>query len=540
MIDDGAPERPTRAQRLRDRTARGVGARHAWDLYDVACIVVVAVATVALHPVHGMLSHPYWLDEAWVAVLTKAPILRVVGLRAPAPAGFLILLRFVPGSGLQRARLVVLLFSALATVMAYVIARAVSWPSRFHARVAALAAALLVMMAPAALVRNDLKQYTCDAFCALVVVAVGAWADRDPARSRLWWLALTGVVVLPFSSTSMFVTVAAFTGLLVSAAIDRSWRRVRTIVAIGALAGIGVGGYFAAVVAPTTNAKLQAFWDSFYLSGSPQHVVHVSWDRLVTLQSHLAMPASVFVLFFLCGVAVLVKLRAKALAVMVPFLWVEMVVVGRVRKYPFLDLRTSTFLLMASLVIVAIGAAGLVFALAAAPVARNAIRYGAAGVVGAGLTALFLAGSVGHVHQLAIPDEDVRSPTLYVAAHSGPRDVIVVNDVGNFGFSYYWPRGPVHFHRNDTGQDFGAEAVDAHALYTPARTYAAILGTMREAVVRWKREGPGSRIFIVRTHNTPAELEDWRRSFDVLHLVPQRLHEGGDLVIEIGPLLPSS
>ena len=332
-----------------------------------------------------------------------------------------------------------------------------------------------------------------------------------PARSRLWWLALAGLVVLPFSSASMFVTVAAFAGLLVSAAIHRSWRRVTHHRRDRGARGHRCRRVFPAVVAPTTNAKLQAFWDSFYLSGSPQHVVHVSWNRLVMLQSHLAMPAAVFVLFFLVGVAVLAKLRAKALAVMVPFLWVEMVVVGRVRKYPFLDLRTSTFLLMASLVIVGIGAAGLVFALAAAPVARNAIRYGAAGVVGAVLTP-FLAGSVGHVHQLAIPDEDVRSPTLYVAAHSGPRDVIVVNDVGNFGFSYYWPRGPSHFHRNDTGQDFGAEAVDAHAIYTPARTYAAILGQMREAVDRWKREGPGSRIFIVRTHNTPAELKDWRGS----------------------------
>ena len=50
------------------------------------------------------------------------------------------------------------------------------------------------------LIRNDLKQYTCDAFCALVVLAVAAWADRDPARSRRVVARRRRVVVLPFSS----------------------------------------------------------------------------------------------------------------------------------------------------------------------------------------------------------------------------------------------------------------------------------------------------------------------------------------------------
>ena len=245
------------------------------------------------------------------------------------------------------------------------------------------------------------------------------------------------------------------------------------------LAGVGVAGYFALVVAPTTNAKLQAFWDPFYLSGSPQHVVHVAWNRLVTLQSHLAMPAALFVVLFALGIAVLVKLHTNAIAVTVPFLWVEMVAIGRVRKYPFLDLRTSHFLLMASLVVVAIGVSGLVFALAAVPVspgprsgsrprAWSARCWPAASSRAASVTCT----------GPAIPDEDVRSPTLWVAAQQQPRDVIVVNDVGNFGFSYYWPHGSVLFHRNDTGQDFGAEAVAAHAIYTPSRTYAAIFATM--------------------------------------------------------------
>jgi hypothetical protein len=151
------------------------------------------------------------------------------------------------------------------------------------------------------------------------------------------------------------------------------------------------------------------------------------------------------------------------------------------------------------------------------------------------MTSLFLTGSVSHVHQLAIPNEDVRSPTLYVAAHRRPHDVIVVNDVGQFGFYYYWPRGPLAFHRNNSGQDFGTEAVDANAVYAPQRTYPAILATMRTAVDRWHRAGSGSRIFIVRTHTTSDELKAWKRAFTELGVVPQHIAAGGDLVLMIGP-----
>ena len=63
-----------------------------------------------------MLKHPFWLDEAWVAVLTRAPLTRLPRLSSSAPFGFVALLKLVPGSGLQRGRLVVLGFSVLTVV----------------------------------------------------------------------------------------------------------------------------------------------------------------------------------------------------------------------------------------------------------------------------------------------------------------------------------------------------------------------------------------------------------------------------------------
>jgi hypothetical protein len=209
-----------------------------WDRYDTAFVVATVIATTIVHPLHRILSHPYWLDEAWVAVLTKAPLSRLPRLSSSSPVGFVALLKLVPGTGLQRARLVVLAFNALTVVMAYVLTRSLSWPSRARARFAAIVAALVVLLVPVSLLRNDLKQYTCDAFCALVVLAVGAWADREPRRIRLWLLVATALIVAPFSSTSAFVSVAVFAGLLASALLARNVRRALEIAAAGAVTAV--------------------------------------------------------------------------------------------------------------------------------------------------------------------------------------------------------------------------------------------------------------------------------------------------------------
>ena len=154
-----------------------------WSWFDTAIVVAVAVATVLVHPIHLLLTKPFWLDEAWVAVLTKAPLRQLPRMSSTAPVGFVALLRFVPGSGLQRGRLVVLGFSVLTAITAYVLARGLRWKQRWLAQFGATVAALVVMLAPFSLVRNDLKQYTCDGFCALLLLRVrrAGRAAEEPA-----------------------------------------------------------------------------------------------------------------------------------------------------------------------------------------------------------------------------------------------------------------------------------------------------------------------------------------------------------------------
>ena len=142
-----------------------------------------------------------------------------------------------------------------------------------------------------------------------------------------------------------------------------------------------------------------------------------------------------------------------------PLLWLEMAVIGRLRRYPYLDLRTSQFLLVSSLFVVALGAVGLVGAARALPPVRgHAIGTGAAGVVAVALAVLFTVGMRPRtsVSSTFPPKTCGRRPSRSprnAAAH----DVVLVNESANFGFSYYWPHGHMTFHHDDSGQGFGTE-----------------------------------------------------------------------------------
>jgi len=500
-----------------------------WDRFDSLIAAAGAIATFFVHPVHLILSRPYWLDEAWLAVLTKVPITHLPRYSAIAPFGFVALLRFVPGSGPQRARLVVLAFSAATVVMAYVLVRRCGWTSKWFSRFAATAAALVVMLAPLSLGRNDLKAYTSDAFCALLIFTVAIRVDRPPGTTPVWWLAVASLAALPFSSTSVFVSAAAFAGLLGSALLSRVRRRIVEVLVTGAATGAALGAFFGGVVLPNTNSQLRAYWNAYYLAGSPLHVLHESWRRLSGLRPAIGMPMVAFVVLFVVGIAVLVKLQARAVAIAVPVLWIEMLLAGRARRYPFLDLRTSHFLLVTSLVVCTVGAAGAVYVL-------SQLDRRVGGVIGAALLATFVVANSSHIHDFNIPFENARDQTRYVAAHRTANDVILVNQAGSFAFAYYWPHGRISTSPAPTlSQNFIAHVDGLDALYAPGRTDADVLGVLRMATDRLQAAGPASHLFIVRSHLNRNEVLAWRKAFAALHLHPRSIHTGTEQLLEIGP-----
>ncbi len=194
------------------------------DLTDALLVGALMVTTFLVHPVALMMRRPYWVDEAWVADLTRLPFARSLSLSSSTPVGWLALLHLIPGEALQRGRVLTLAFAILSSAAAYVLARGLMWRTRGAARVAGVVVAVAVSFVPIAIERNDLKQYTADAFFALALLTVTRAVDSSPRSRSVVWLGVVAVVAVLFSSTSAFVSVACFTGLLATS-LARGTRR---------------------------------------------------------------------------------------------------------------------------------------------------------------------------------------------------------------------------------------------------------------------------------------------------------------------------
>jgi hypothetical protein len=516
--------RPTPRRHV-DAAGVGIG----WSWFDTRCAFVLAVLTIFLHPVSQMLTHPYWLDESWVADLTRVDWLRAMSLSSSTPVGWLALARLVPGSSLERARLLTLGFSMASSAAAYVLARSVAWPSRGSARLAGLAVAVGVACVPIALVRNDLKQYTGDAFFALVLLAAVRLVDRDGRPRSVIWLGVAALVAYPFSTTSAFVAVACFGGLLISAAFARDRPRLVATAVTGAVVAFGLLAVFAVTVWSHINGALESYWRRNYLTGGILQGPQQTWHRLQHLEHALAMPALVAIVLFVVGTVLLARMGETALAVALPLLWIEMFVAASLRRYPFLDQRTFHFVLIPSVGLAAVGAFGIVLEIWR--------RVPIAGLIVGGLIAALFGLGVAPVRQRpAFTNEDARAQTQYVAKSMTSSDVVLVNSSANWGFAYYWPHGHVRTFRSAVvANGFVAEVAGIDAVYASGRTRAAVLRALRVALDRQHRTGPRSRLFIVRSHVNRYENDAWTRAFSRLRVHPLSIPVGHEPLLLVTP-----
>jgi hypothetical protein len=244
-----------------------------------------------------------------------------------------------------------------------------------------------------------------------------------------------------------------------------------------------------------------------------------SWARLDTLSTLLAMPAWVFIALFVVGIVALVRLHATAVAIAVPFLWIEMFIAARLQKYPFLDQRTFHFVLIPTVAVIAIGVVWVVINLArTVPVAGMLLALLAG--------ALFVHGIAPSWHEIGVPHEDVRAQTAYVAQNMQAEDIVVVNHNAGYGFAYYWPRDPVSASKAIGVQGFVMAVHNPHVIFTGSGP-KAVLATLREGIRRQRQSGSGSRVFIVLTHMIPKEKTLWSDAFRALHVQPR--------VVKVGP-----
>ena len=103
-------------------------------------MLLLGIFVLVVHDVGYMLSHPYWSDEAWVAVTTRFPLSQLPAVTSSTPIGWSALVRLVTVPGTQTARLLPLAFSAATVVAAYWFARSLGWRWKAASVAAGLAA----------------------------------------------------------------------------------------------------------------------------------------------------------------------------------------------------------------------------------------------------------------------------------------------------------------------------------------------------------------------------------------------------------------
>jgi hypothetical protein len=519
------------AQRA-DRAAPGRVARRRAAAEQLAA-AGLGLLVLAVHNVAYLLRVPYWTDEAWVAVSTRFPLSQLPATTSSTPIGWTALLRLVTVSGHQTGRLLPLAFAGAAVPAAYWLARRLRWPTAPLSVLAALLAAAAALLVPAMLVRDDLKQYTADACLSLVVLGLTARLEAGWSRRRLAALSAACWGGLLVSDAVAFTAAAALGALCLVQLARRDGRRLAEAAVTAAVTGGLMAAVYLAFDARAVVPGLTTYWKAFYLPAG--HGLRAS-VTFVTGQFGLQHayfglgPAWLAVPLVIAGLITLARLGHVATAVAAAALWPEMLALSALRRYPFLDLRTSTFLFAVTAVIAAIGVAGL-----AAAVHRALARAGAAPLAGVLAAAALAAGAAGgfaaaaapQVRSQLLPREDVRDQARYVFRHAAPGDVILVNAASNWGFAYYWPAGqPAR--RPDAADLQGYEAWfpgQPRIIIARDRDPASISAALGQAITRARRGGC-ARIWLVRAHLTVPERAAWRAAWAADHVAPARVIDG--------------
>ncbi|HEX3965615.1 MAG TPA: hypothetical protein VHZ03_54725 [Trebonia sp.] len=496
-------------------------------------VLVLGLLVLAVHNVSYMLNQPFWTDEDWVALTTKFPLSQLPATTSSTPIAWSVLLRLVTVSGTQTARLLPLAFAGAAVVAAYWLARRLDWSRREISVGAGVLAAIAMLLVPAMLIRDDLKQYTGDAFFAVLALTVTSRLEREWSRRGLVLLSVTTWGGMLFSDTVAFMGAAAFAAVCVVQLARRAWRRLAEAAVVGAVTAMLILGVYKAFDARAVIPAL-TYSPHFANYYPPLHqglhaiftFVHVN---LQSETSHFGFgPLELVAVLFVAGVVTIFLHGRPATAVTLAFLWPEMFLLSALRLYPFVDARTSTFLFAVTAVVAAIGVAGVCSLLR--PYLKGALAIGLAVVAVAG----FWVGARPFVRSQLIPSEDMKSVTLYAAAHVPANDPILVALDSNFGFAYYWPIGQPARRADDS-------VIQEYETYFPGQPRIVVAGSRSPAgvdaaltqVLAQSQQRGCAPFWLIRTHTTPTEEAAYNNWLNARHLSAQGVGPGGLTLVQL-------
>ena len=527
---------------------------------DVILAIGAGALVVLVHDVNYILSDPYWLDESWVADSVRAPLGLVPRLASSTPLGWTLLLRLMPAGGLERQRLVPLIFAGLAVSAAYLLGRELRL-TRFTAGLLAAAAALL---SPAMLVRDDLKQYTAEAFASILLWLLVARVETRWSRGRVAAVAVTASVGTLVAETAIFTGAAALACLGLAALVRRQWRRLLevAVAAIGALAVYGV--VYEVVVKPRINSQLSYIWSPDYAPGNVAGAALFFWNKLRVLAPYIAVPApapatgvpevtasvasvsvstagaaarsaaaaasatpDLIVVLSVAGVGVvaLALLGRFALAAMLPVTLAVVIAASAAGAYPFGDSRTSTFWLVLFPVMMAIAIAAVTHGIGAGlGRIRLWLRWALLPVIavaGAAIAITYYARAVlPDVNSQLIAHDDTRSQVQFAEAHVQPGDIMLVDYAASYAFAYY-SQAPATAYPVVPGNAAGFVPVypgRPHVIVMTGRGYEDVVAAIQRArgILGAEPAATRGRVWIILEHPPPAERLAWRNAFTAL------------------------
>jgi hypothetical protein len=491
----GGDARPTGAP-TRRRLPGGL------DTIDYGLAALLALAVLLVHDVPYLLHHPFWVDEAWVADTVRARPGLVPSLSSSTPLGWTFLLRLVPFGGPERLRLVPLAFAMLAAAAGYLFGRELRL-TRFATGILTGAA---VLLSPALLVRDDLKQYTAEAFACVLVWLLVARLENEWRPRRLAAIAATASAGMLFANTVIFVGVAAMASLGLECLVRRRFRRLAAIVAASAvMLGAGLAIY-EGLIRPQITQNLVSYWAPHYMPTTSWSAAFSFLDQqLRHLAPYLGFGSLIAdAVLVLAGVAALVWLGRPALAAMFPLTLAIVIAASGARKYPFGDSRTSTFWLVA---------APLLMAVAVAAVGRLAARIDrrAPLAVAAAALAVWVPFTDAYIGSHEIPNEDVHSEVAYLDAHLQRGDVVIVSYAASYAFAYYYqPQPSFPAGGGPNGHVVAYPGLPWIVVLTARRAadVAHALAVARAKIAAEPTAGRG-RIWIIRSHQTVTEIGAW-------------------------------
>ena len=428
--DDGAgPAALDRAPPV-PRGARAAPPLGAADAGVALALLVLSVVVRA----GGLGPSSLWLDDAWVALATRAEGIGevvMVGSTAPGFVALVALVAGLAGSSELGAQLVPFAFGVVAAPALYLLARRLG----LSVAAAVVGAGLLATSPNHVAYSTRVKPFTADALAAVAVLVAGWRVVERPARPRPWtWLAGVSVVAVVISAASAVTVAAAFVAGL-SAAGRRRPRALRPSLVSSAGVATFAAAWWASIVRPASTPGLRAYWADHYVevSKGPGTAAADVLDGVAeVVQGFAALPTEVTAVGLGVAVAVAVA-RRPGLAVLVVTPVVVAVVLAALQLAPLGGGRTDIHLYPSLALLVTL-----------------ALHVGGARLpppAGVGVAAALTGALVLGVRPSPYPAEDLAPLVAVVEREAGPGDAIAVYSASRWAYALY-STAPVDLRRD--------------------------------------------------------------------------------------------